>query len=79
MKVKLKKRQCNSRYDLYCVIYGGGGQSNTSVVHMHDQRFSKHTLIETYALEKKHPLNKNFVQLCTQFVHLTKILGAFMR
>ena len=33
---------------------GGGIYSNTSVVHMHDQRLSKHTLTEIYPFEEKH-------------------------
>ena len=32
-----------------------GGHLNTSVVHMCDQRFSKHTLIEICPFEEKHP------------------------
>ena len=36
---------------------GVGGQLNTSVVHMGDQRFSKHTLNMISPLEEKHPLN----------------------
>ena len=44
-----------------------GWHSNTSVVHMYDQRYSKHTLIEICPFEKKTPLNKNFMQFCIQF------------
>ena len=43
-------------------ILGGGGEghSNISVVHMHDQRFPKHTLIKICPFQEKHHLNKNF-------------------
>ena len=33
---------------LNLITGGGGGHSNTSVVHMHDQRFSKHTLYRDF-------------------------------
>ena len=36
-------------------VGGGGGNSNTSVVHICDQRFSKHTLIEICPFEEKNP------------------------
>ena len=40
----------------YCSTFqGGGGHSNTTVVHMRDQRFSKQTLIAIYPLPEKHP------------------------
>ena len=45
---------------------GGGGQSNTSVVHMRDQRFSKHTLNAIFPLQEKTPLNENFARFCSQ-------------
>ena len=38
---------------------GGGGHLNTSVIHMHDQRLSKHTLIEICLL-RKNTIYKNF-------------------
>ena len=34
---------------------------NTSVVRMHDQRFSKHGLVVISSLQEKHLLNENFV------------------
>ena len=43
-----------------CVLWTDpGGHSNTSVVHMRDQRFSKHTLTAISPLQGKHPLNEN--------------------
>ena len=45
---------------------GGRGHSNTSVVHMRDQRFSKHTLM-AISPQKKHPLIKNFVLFSPKF------------
>ena len=38
--------------------------SNTSVLHMHDQRFSKHTLNTISPRQEKHPLNENFARFC---------------
>ena len=42
------------------VLSAPGGHSNTSVVHMRNQRFSKHTLIAISPLQEKHTLNENF-------------------
>ena len=38
----------------------GGGHSNIRVVHMCNQMFSKHILIEICPFQEKHPLNKVF-------------------
>ena len=43
-----------------------GGHSNTSAVHVRDQRFSKHTLNAIFSLQEKHPLNENFAWFCSQ-------------
>ena len=43
-----------------------GGHSNTSVVHMPDQRFSKHTLNTISPRKEKHPLNENFARFCPE-------------
>ena len=40
---------------LIIIMLGGGGHSNTSAVHMRDQRFSKHTLNAIFPLQEKHP------------------------
>ena len=54
---------------------GGGGHSNTSVIHMRDQRFSisKHTLIERLALLMQTPLI--FGWFHTQFYPQTRFFG----
>ena len=44
---------------------GRGMHSNTGVVHMHDQRFSKYTPIEICPFQETQPLNENFTQFCT--------------
>ena len=44
-----------------------GAHSNTSVVHMHDHKFSKHTLIAIFPHQEKHPLNTNFAWFCPKF------------
>ena len=46
---------------------GVGGHSNTSVAHVRDQRFSKHTLIAISPLQQKHPLNEKFMRFCPKF------------
>ena len=59
-----------------------GSHSNTSVVHMHDQRFSKHTLIEICPFEENTPKHEfvthsfapNFTPL-EKFCSLNKTLG----
>ena len=48
-----------------CPPAGGGGYLNTSVVHMHDNVFSKHTLIEICPFEENTP--KQRFQFRTQF------------
>ena len=48
-----------------------GGALKYSVVHMCDQRFSKHTLNEICSRQEKHPLNNNFAR--TWFYPLNKI------
>ena len=41
----------------------GGG----ALVHMRDQRFSKHTLNATSSFQEKHPLNKNLRDFALKF------------
>ena len=38
-----------------CFFFKRGGHSNTTVVHMRDQWFSKHALKELYPFKEKHP------------------------
>ena len=52
-----------------------GGHSNISVIHMCDQRFSKHTLKAVFPLQEKHPINENFAQ----FGHQIYPKQAFLR
>ena len=44
-----------------------GGGLKTSVVHMREQRFSKHTLFTISPLQEKHPLNENFAWFSHNF------------
>ena len=49
----LPTRDCEAGYGLGYVPEGRG-HSNTSVVHMRDQMFSKHTLNAISCLQEKH-------------------------
>ena len=65
-----------SYYSLFCVDWKvpgknpEGGHSNTSVVHMRDQRFSKHKRIAISRLQEKHSLTKNFAQFLEDMFEL---------
>ena len=50
-------RDFDMDFDLNCIF---ACISNTSVVHMRDQRFSKYTLKHDFPSPGKTPLNKNF-------------------
>ena len=52
---------------LQYLVGAGGGDLNTSVVHMCDQRFSKHILIEICPYEEKHPKQEFECVFHTQF------------
>ena len=45
-----------------------GDHSSLQCEHMHDQRFSKYTLIRICHFEGKTPLNRNLVQFCCQIL-----------
>ena len=56
-----------------------GGYLNTKVVHMHDQRFSKHTLIAISPLQENYPLNENLTQISKKNYPQKTCLVAFQK
>ena len=59
-----KRKHFSSHLKSLCIP---GGHWVTSLVHMCDQRFSKHTLIAIFPLQEKHPLNANFMWFFPKF------------
>ena len=62
-----------------CIGLRPGGHSNTSVVHMRDQRFSKHTVRKRdFPYPGKTPQNENLTQFCSKIYPKQAFFGGLI-